>query len=121
MRDFHYQCSWPLRSTPEQLWPYVSDTQRFNRVAVGYAVKAIAEDDAGVQQVRAHYFVPLAWDEHPFEWERPRRFSVVRRFSGPILRDFIVNTTLTANAGGTLLCYDVTVSPATVLGVIAIP
>jgi adenylate cyclase len=39
MRDFHYLWDWQLRSTPEQLWPYVSDTQRFNRVAlVDYCV-----------------------------------------------------------------------------------
>jgi class 3 adenylate cyclase len=120
-RDFHYRWEWPLRSTPEQLWPYVSDTQRFNRIAVGYSVKAIAEDDAGVQHLQAHYFVPLAWDEHPFEWEQPRRFGVVRRFHGPILRDFIVNTTLTPEAGGTLLRYEVTARPATLLGSLAIP
>jgi hypothetical protein len=52
MRDFHYHWEWLLRSTAEQLWPYVSDTQRFNRVAVGYTVRSIAEDDEGVQ-VRA--------------------------------------------------------------------
>ena len=120
-RDFHYRWEWQLRSTPEQLWPYVSDTQRFNRVAVGYTVKAIAEDDEGVQQVRAHYFAPLAWDEHPFEWERPQHFGVVRRFHGPILRDFITNTTLTPNTDGTLLRYEVTARPASVLGRMAIP
>jgi adenylate cyclase len=121
MRDFHYRWEWLLRSAPEQLWPYVSDTQRFNRVAVGYSVKALAEDDDGVQHVRARYFVPLAWDEHPFEWERPRRFSVVRRFHGPILRDFVVNTTLSPQTGGTLLRYEVTARPATLLGLLAIP
>lgn len=121
MRDFHYVWDWLLRSTPEQLWPYVSDTQRFNRVAIGYTVRAIAEDDEGVQQVRAHYVLPLAWDEHPFEWERPHRFSVVRRFLGPILRDFIVTTTLTPASAGTRLRYDVTARPATLLGLLAIP
>ncbi|CAG0936746.1 Adenylate cyclase 1 [Thermoflexales bacterium] len=121
VRDFHYRWEWRLRSTPEQLWPYVSDTHHFNRVAVGYTVHAIAEDDAGVQQVRAQYFAPLAWDEHPFEWERPYRFGVVRRFHGPILRDFIVNTTLVPNASGTLLRYEVTARPATFLGRVAIP
>ena len=121
MRDFRYRWEWSLHSTPEQLWPYVSDTQRFNRVAARYRVTSIAEDDAGVQQVRARYFVPLAWDEHPFEWERPRRFSVYRRFYGPILRDFTSRASLTPQAGGTLLRYAVTVCPATVLGMLAIP
>jgi class 3 adenylate cyclase len=121
MRDFYYRWEWSLRSTPEELWPYVSDTQRFNRVAVRYRVTSIAEDDAGVQQVRARYFVPLAWDEHPFEWERPRRFSVYRRFYGPILRDFTSRASLTPQADGTRLRYEVTARPATLLGALAIP
>src|SRR5512138_3324256 len=104
-----------MRSSPEQLWPYASDTQRFNRVAVGYRVQAIAEDETGVQQVRARYFVPLAWDEHPFEWERPHRFSVYRRFQGPIVHDFISRARLTPHENGTLLQYEVTVRPATPL------
>ena len=120
-RNFRYTWEWPLRSTPEQLWPYVSDTQRFNRVAVGYAVESLAEDEVGVQQVRAHYFVPLAWDEYPFEWEAPHRMSVYRRFRGPILRDFTVTATLTPNSPGTLLCYAVSVRPASLLGSLAIP
>jgi class 3 adenylate cyclase len=65
--------------------------------------------------------VPLAWDEHPFEWDKPHRFSVQRRFHGPILRDFIVRTTLTPNAQGTLLLYEVTARPASLLGTLAIP
>jgi class 3 adenylate cyclase len=121
MRNFHYLWTWPLRSTAEQLWPYVSDTQRFNRVAVGYTVQAIAEEDTDIQQVRARYLVPLAWDEHPFEWEQPYRFSVYRRFHGPILRDFISRASLTPNAQGTLLQYEVIARPATPLGSIAIP
>src|SRR5512139_3222349 len=121
MRDFHYHWEWSLRSTPEQLWPYVSDTQRFNRVAARHRVTSIAEDDTGVQQVRARYFVPLAWDEHPFEWERPRRFSVYRRFYGPILRDFTSRASLTPNELGTLLQYEVTARPATLLGALEIP
>jgi hypothetical protein len=122
IRDFHFIWEWPLRSTPEQLWPYVSDTQRFNRLAVGYTtVWSIEEDDHGVQQVRARYGVPLAWDEHPFELKAPYHFSLYRRFHGPLLRDFTSRATLTAQGSGTLLRYEVAVRPASPLGAIAIP
>ena len=77
--------------------------------------------DEDIQHLRARYVIPLAWDEHPFEWDKPHRFSVQRRFHGPILRDFIVRTTLTPNAQGTLLIYDVTARPASLLGTLAIP
>lgn len=72
-RESHYVWEWQLHSTPEQLWPYVSDTQRFNRVAVGYRVQTTKATDEDVQHIRASYVIPLAWDEYPFEWERPRR------------------------------------------------
>jgi adenylate cyclase len=119
--EIHYRWEWQLRSTPEQLWPYVSDTQRFNRAAVGYRVQPGAASDEDIQHLRAHYVIPLAWDEHPFEWDRPHHFSVQRRFHGPILRDFSARTTLTPNPQGTLLLYEVTARPASLLGTVAIP
>jgi len=121
MRDLHFHWEWQLRSTPEQLWPYVSDTQRFNRAAVGYRVQPGTASDDDVQHLRASYVIPLAWDEHPFEWDKPHRFSVQRRFHGPILRDFNTRTTLTPNTRGTLLSYEVTAQPASLLGKLAIP
>ncbi len=30
-RDFHYRWEFDLESSPEQLWPLVADTNRFNR------------------------------------------------------------------------------------------
>jgi adenylate cyclase len=65
--------------------------------------------------------IPLAWDEHPFEWDKPHHFGVQRRFHGPILRDFSTRTTLTPNAQGTLLLYEVAARPASLLGKLAIP
>ena len=29
--EFHYKWEWWLRSSPERLWPFVADTNRFNR------------------------------------------------------------------------------------------
>jgi hypothetical protein len=53
LRDLHYRWEWQLRSTPEQLWPYVSDTQRFNRAAVGYRVQPGTVTDEDIQHLRA--------------------------------------------------------------------
>jgi adenylate cyclase len=119
--EIHYHWEWQLRATPEQLWPYVSDTQRFNRVAVGYRVQPSSATDEDVQHLRASYVIPLAWEEHPFEWDKPHHFSVRRRFQGPLLRDFSTRTTLTPNTQGTLLLYEITARPASLLGKLAIP
>jgi hypothetical protein len=32
-RDFHYRWEYILKSSPEQLWSFVADTNRFNRDA----------------------------------------------------------------------------------------
>ncbi|MDQ3174538.1 MAG: hypothetical protein M3Q91_12655, partial [Acidobacteriota bacterium] len=32
-RDFHYRWEYELHSSPEQLWSFVADTNRFNRDA----------------------------------------------------------------------------------------
>ena len=29
--EFHYKWEWRLHSSPERLWPFVADTNRFNR------------------------------------------------------------------------------------------
>jgi hypothetical protein len=76
-------------AAPDELWPFVADTNRFNR-AVGLPavdfVNAAGEDgESRVGQMRALGFTYARWIEHPFEWERPRQFAVKRDFlSGPL-------------------------------------
>lgn len=64
--------------------------------------------------------VPIEWEEEPFEWLRPERFGVVRRFArGPIL-EVRVQARLEQRAdGGTSLDYEVRVRPRNVLGAMA--
>ena len=85
-REFHYVWEWRLRSSPEQLWPVVSDTNRFNRVTTGQVMRIVGDNEAGVLQVRTRMAaIPFDWDEYPFEWNRPYRFGVVRQFhAGPV-------------------------------------
>ncbi|MBV9356790.1 MAG: hypothetical protein JO023_14850, partial [Chloroflexi bacterium] len=72
-----------LPYTPDQLWPLVSDTNRMDR-AVGMppvALALAARPDGGERKLGQYRLVGrpvLRWVEYPFEWERPRRFSVVR-------------------------------------------
>ncbi len=70
--------------------------------------------------------VPVEWEEQPFEWVRPARFGVVRRYSkGPIaelrvlakLEERVVENK-DANGGsvGTSLTYEVWAKPKNMLG-----
>ena len=66
--------------------------------------------------------VPVEWEEEPFEWVRPQRFSVMRRYiTGPIESMLTSATFEPRPGGGTHLVYDVRACPRNLLGRIAIP
>ena len=66
--------------------------------------------------------VTVAWEEEPFQWIEPRRFSVVRRYtSGPIAEMRVLAELEPQNGQGTDLSYQVWARPRNLLGSLAIP
>src|ERR1044072_3264179 len=134
MREFHYRWQFELESSPAQIWPLVSDTNRFNR-DTGVPSVEMVDDQAGLRNARRRLQlsmlgIPVEWEEQPFEWVRPHRFGVVRRYSkGPVkvlrVRVELIpqpRTNSSADgATGTKLSYDVWAQPANVIGWLAIP
>ncbi len=127
MREFHYRWEYKLQASPEALWPLVSNTNRFNRDAGMPAVVTRPNDSArpGSARRRLRLSVlgfPVEWEEQPFEWVRPFRFGVVRRYSKGPVAEMRVLAELTPQPGGeTRLVYDVRAQPKSLLGLIAIP
>ena len=77
---------WPLRAEPAALWPYVSDTNRFNRETGVPPVqeRSAGSDDAPLTNARRRLQIvrtgmPITWEEQLFEWVRPQRFGMFRR------------------------------------------
>ncbi len=130
MREFHYRWEFDLQSSPEQLWPLISDTNRFNRDTAVPSVEMV-NPNAGVNARRrlrlSAFGIPVEWEEQPFEWVRPHRFGVVRRYStGPMseLRvrvELIPQPIKDEDKPGTRLVYEVWAKPKNLLGSIAIP
>ncbi|HEV8139907.1 MAG TPA: adenylate/guanylate cyclase domain-containing protein [Pyrinomonadaceae bacterium] len=124
-KDFHYRWEFDLKSSPEQLWPLVADTNRFNRDTGVPSVETIGDDSGnGWRRLRLTTFgIPIEWEEQPFEWVRPQRFGVVRRYSkGPVAELRVVATLKPrADATGTKLVYEVWAKPNNLLGWLAIP
>ena len=141
-REFHYRWEFDLESSPEQLWPLVADTNRFNRDTGVPVVKTLSNPGAGLKNARRRlrlsaFGIPVEWEEQPFEWVRPQRFGVVRRYSkGPIeelrvlaelvprempLADSPAKASDAGTQPGTKLIYQVWAKPKNVLGLIAIP
>ena len=64
--EYHYKWEWDLASSPEALWPLVSDTNRFNR-DTGLPPMQLLGIQNRVKQVK--FKIPLInviWDEEPF-------------------------------------------------------
>jgi class 3 adenylate cyclase len=133
MREFHYRWEFDLHSSPEQLWPMIADTNRFNRDTGVPAVEAVGETSKNARRrLRLTSFgIPIEWEEQPFEWVRPQRFGVVRRYSkGPVeeLRILAQLTPVAEEAKdgglqrtGTKLVYEVWAKPKNFIGLVAIP
>jgi class 3 adenylate cyclase len=66
--------------------------------------------------------VPVEWEEEPFEWVSPDRFSVVRHYvRGPLASMRTSASLHRRTGGGTHLVYDVEARPRNLFGRAAIP
>ncbi len=121
-KEYHYLWTWDLSSSPEALWPLVSDTNRFNR-DTGLPPMQLIGINNGVKLVK--FKVPLVnieWEEEPFEWTYPHRFGVLRRYRNGPLAEMRVDCRLERlQPSGTHLTYEVWVKPKNILGNIGIP
>jgi class 3 adenylate cyclase len=126
LREYHKRWEFDLKSSPERLWPYIADTNRFNRdtgvpqIDVGPADKQLRNARRKIRL--GFYGLPVEWEEQPFEWVKPVRFGVERVYSkGPLAR-LRMRAELTPKAGGgTHLIYEVWSTPRNIPGAVAIP
>ena len=115
MLDYRFELK--LDSTPEQLWPLVSDTNRFNRDAGVPEVEELGGGENAHRRLRlSRLGVGVEWEEEPFEWVSPHRFSVVRRYTRGPVAELRTTATLEPEGGGTRLVYDVRARPRGLLG-----
>jgi class 3 adenylate cyclase len=123
--ELHYRWQWRLRSAPEQLWPLASNTDRFNRDTGLPAVSFTDYEPLPNARKRlglSRLGVELEWEEEPFEWVRPYRFGVNRRYRTGPLQSLRVRAELVPEpGGGTRLVYDSWVAPRNLLGLLGTP
>jgi class 3 adenylate cyclase len=124
-RELHYRWTFDLKSSPEELWPFVSDTNRFNRDTGVPAVepgKTRQRLKNARQRLRMSiYRMAVEWEEQPFEWIRPSRFGVVRTYSkGPMVELRALAELTPREAGGTRLTYEVFITPRSTFGALSV-
>ncbi len=118
---FEHRFSCDLRSSPEQLWPYVSHTDRVNHAlglsSVTYTTRRHPE--RGVERFAEARVAgqKLAWQEHPYEWVEGKRLSVLREFSaGPFLWFMNIVELQPISGGGTRLTQTLKAVPRNFAG-----
>jgi serine/threonine protein kinase/class 3 adenylate cyclase len=127
-----YEWTWDLEAAPEQLWPYVSNTERLNRAAgltpvqFRHEVETDAKAPAaggGLRTQRVRSFgsfrkagIGVAWEEHPFEWIEARRMGVVREYAEGPFAWLMSVTELEPRGAGTRLVHRVELEPRGLLG-----
>ena len=121
-KEFHYKWTWDLASSPEALWPLVSDTNRFNR-DTGLPPVELLGISKGVKLVSYKIpFVRVEWEEEPFEWTYPYRFGILRRYKSGPLAEMRVDCRLERlQPAGTRIVYETFIRSANILGDIGIP
>jgi adenylate cyclase len=126
LREYHKRWEFDLKSSPERLWPYIADTNRFNRdtgvpqIEVGPANKQLRNARRKIRL--GFYGLPVEWEEQPFEWVKPVRFGVERVYSkGPLARLRMRAELKPNTGGGTHLIYEVWSTPRNIPGAVAIP
>ena len=112
---------WELESTAEALWPFVSNTDRFNQAA---GLPAVTYESTTDPDGRAHKFgqfrlagLTVKWEEHPFEWIEGQRFSVLREFpAGPFVWFMSTVELAPMPSGKTRLKHLVKIQPRGMIG-----
>lgn len=126
--EFHYRWEYDLKSSPEKLWPFVADTNRFNRDTGVPSLEGpnggtVPSSKSGRKRLRLKAFgMPIEWEELPFEWVRPARIGVTRNYSkGPVSKLVVQVELAPTDRGGTKVIYQVWAVPSSPLGLLAIP
>lgn len=124
-KTYYFDWQVNLPATPESLWPFVADTNRFNKDTGLPPITQITDvPDLTPGKYRLRFYLlgqKVEWEEAPFDWVYPYRFGVLRTYrSGPI-KTMRVHAEMTAlSQGGTHLRYQVWAEPANLLGHAAI-
>lgn len=84
-QEFYFDWYWDLETSPQAIWPFAADTNRFNR-DTGQPEVEMLENVKGVKRARMKLpILRVEWQEEPFEWTYPYSFGILRTYSkGPI-------------------------------------
>ena len=121
-REFYFSWQWDLQASPEAIWPFASDTNRFNR-DTGQPEIEMLDNVMGTKHIRMKLpLIRVEWEEEPFEWTYPYSFGVLRTYSkGPIDEMRVQANFDPRNEGGTRVTYQTWMKTSNILAQLGIP
>ena len=110
-----FEFSWSLKSSPKELWPYVTNTERINKtlglVAPNYSYVNDKKKGRVLFAKNNSKVFALEWEEHPYEWLYEKRMSVLREYNYGIFQWMASIVEFQEQEQGTLLTHRFVVSP----------
>src|SRR5215213_7161 len=121
-KQFHFSWQWDLQSSPEALWPFLSDTNRFNR-DTGQPEVEMLVNTKGTKRMRMKLpVIQVEWEEEPFEWTYPYSFGVSRYYSKGPIQEMRVKVTFDRLPGDcTHIHYQTWIETDNILAQLALP
>ena len=121
-REFYFPWQWDLRSSPEAIWPFAADTNRFNR-DTGQPEIEMLDNVKGTKHLRMKLpIIKVEWEEEPFEWTYPYSFGVLRTYSKGPVDEMRVQANFEPLAdGGTRVKYQTWIKTNNILAQLGIP
>ena len=116
VREFEFR--WDLDSSPRQLWPLVTNTDRLDR-ALGFAPVTYHtrfEPGRGVRTFGEGRKAGMveAGEDYPYEWVEPRRMGILREYTQGPFKWLVSSVELLPRAGGgTTLVHSLRLEPRT--------
>ncbi len=117
-RILQFEFRWDLESSPRQLWPLVTNTDRLDR-ALGFmpvTYHTRYEPGRGVRTFAEgrKAGMPEIGEEYPYEWVEPRRMGILREYSAGPFKWLVSSVELLPRpGGGTTLIHSLRLEPST--------
>jgi len=105
-----------LSSTPEELWPFVSDTNQIFRLLGAPSVKRTqltrSAPKGFIEVTNSRLSSYSLWEQEPYFWEKPYRYGTIRNYKVGVIKHLKYQVDLIANKHGTLLNTRIWITPS---------
>lgn len=114
--DYEHSFTWTfaLKASPTQLWPFISDTNKFLKKAGQFSVRKqpfSRENTKGFLEITSSKIsANQAWLEEPYVWEKPFRFGTVRHYKASLMKLMRFDANLVPHKSGTKLILNLHIS-----------